>query len=540
MTDSDPADGRAPARAGHASRYAALSLAVAAVLYAVYLARTDFHVLPPEDTVETVVAAREVAAGHGLTTRTTSPSVLTFLSRQGRAQPPWPSATRAPLPVLVMGGLMRVVSEPMAVALSSGIFFVLSVPLVFLIGYRLAGRAAGALGSAAYAISPAGLWYGVSGMSESGTIFSLSAIVYLLMGEITWGGCLLAGAAAGVGFLGRTTMKLWAPLIVGYILWRTRRRGAARSVGMAAAFLLPLLAAWLWFGLTMGGLTGQFGYFGQEDISIRRDTGLYPGRSSSLALESWSAREFIMTHKTVVARKYARIAEQAWPALVKMGALPFLVCFFLVELFVVLSRGKRVTVHWLIYALLVLQLLLVPLVSYGHGGVGENRYLDPFGVVAAALGAAFAVELLRRYGTPLRRAALPMAGILLLTSIPTLFDLAVGPYHAAAVWHWGQVGAYLEEHGTPDDVVASTHAGETAWKSPMYSIGLPVTPEELVRMSAEMVPVDWVYIQPRPGDNAGRTTAWEPIIAGERELPGFALDHRFPDGAVLLRRTSAS
>jgi 4-amino-4-deoxy-L-arabinose transferase-like glycosyltransferase len=401
---------------------------VAAALYAGYLARTDFHRFPPEDTVETLVAAREVAAGNGLTTRVISPPVLTFLTRQGRAQPPWPNATRSPLPVLVMGLLMRITSTPTAVALSSGIFFLLSVPLIFLIGHRLAGRAAGLLGSAAYAISPAGLWYGVTGMTESASIFSLSAIVYLLMGEITWGGCALAGVAAGVGYLGRFTFKIWVPLIVGFIIWRAWRKGPARAVGMAALFVTPLLAAMLWFGASMERATGEFGYFGQEDISIRRDTGLYPGRSSSLALESSSAREFVMTHKAIMVRKYGRIAEVAWPAVVKMG-------------------------------LLGLQLLLVPLVSFGHGGVGENRYLDVFGPLGAALGAAFAVELLRGKHAATRRATLVLIAIVALTSIPTLFDLAVGPYHGDDLSHWDLVGAELAAQVGPDGRGLDLHRG---------------------------------------------------------------------------------
>lgn len=520
--------------------WALIVCVAAAVLYAGYLARTDFHRFPPEDTVETLVAAREVAAGNGLTTRVISPPALVFLARQGRAEPPWPNTTRAPLPVLVMGWLMRIASTPTAVALSSGIFFVLSVPLIFLIGYRLAGRSAGLLGSAAYAVSPAGLWYGVSGMTESASIFSLSAIVYLLMGEITWGGCALAGVAAGVGYLGRFTFKIWAPLIVGFIIWRAWGKGPARAIGMAALFVTPLLAAMLWFGVSMERATGEFGYFGQEDISIRRDTGLYPGRSSSLALESWSAREFVMSHKAIMARKYARIAEEAWPAVVKMGAMPFLVCFFLVEMFLVLAGARRGHIHWLIYALLGLQLLLVPLVSFGHGGVGENRYLDVFGPVAAALGAAFFIKLLREKNVATRRVTIVLIAIVALTSVPTLFDLAVGPYHGDDVSHWDLVGAELAAQVGPDEIIASTHPALVSWKSGRYAVGLPVTPEELLRMDREMLGVDWIYIQARGGDNAGRTTAWEAIIEGDAELPGFTLASRLPRDGVILRRTETA
>ncbi len=514
-------------------------LAAAFVLFCIYVARTDFHVLPREDTIECVVVAEEINAGHGMTTRVISPSVLTFLQRQGRAKRPWPNALRSPLPCLLIAWFSRVASEPVAVALSSGIFFILSVPVIFLIGQRLSGRAAGLIASGAYALSPGGLWFGVTGLTESATIFSLASITYLMIPPLTWQGCLVAGIAAGIGYLARSTFKIWAVLIVAYILWRSREAGWGRALGRAALFLAPLLIAIVWWSATIGGMTGKFGYSGQEDIIVRLDTDLYPGRSPGLTLESWSPREFILAHKTVMAKKYARLAERAWPAVANMGGLPFLICFFLAELFVVLSGGKRVGVHWLVYGLLLVQMLMVPLASEGHGGVSADRYLDPFGPLAAVLGAAFAVELLRRYEVPLRKATLPVVGILLLTALPIMSDLAVGPYHARAAAQSREVGDYLAAKARPGDVVAATDAAVIAWTSGLDAIYLPMTPEEFLRMDREMQRVDWVYIRERGGDNAARTEAWKAIMAGDEELPGFQMDRRFPDGAVLLKRTSS-
>ena len=515
-SESQPQEGRSEMIATRSSRATASiilwMLAAVLVLFCVYVARTDFHVLPREDTIECVVVAEEINAGRGMTTRVISPSVLTFLHRQGRAERPWPNALRSPLPCLLMAWFSRVASEAVAVALSSGIFFVLSVPVIFLIGQRLSGRAAGLIASGAYALSPGGLWFGVTGLTESATIFSLASIIYLMIPPLTWHGCLLAGIAAGVGYLARSTFKIWAVLIVVYILWRSREAGVGRALGRAALFVGPLLIAIVWWGTTMGGMTGKFAYSGQEDIIIRLDTDLYPGRSPGLSLESWSPREFVMAHKAVVAKKYGRLAERAWPAVASMGALPFLICFFLAELFVVLSGGKLVTVHWLVYALLLVQMLMAPLASEGHGGVSANRYLDPFGPLAAVLGAAFAVELLHRYEQPLRKAVLPVAGILLLTALPILSDLAVGPYHAQAVEQCREMGDYIADEADPGDVVAATDASVIAWTSGLHSIYLPMTPQDFVRMHKEMHAVDWVYIRHRGGDNAARTTAWMPIM----------------------------
>jgi len=193
-----------------------------------------------------------------------------------------------------------------------------------------------------------------------------------------------------------------------------------------------------------------------------------------------------------------------------------------------------------VYGLLLVQMLMVPLASEGHGGVSADRYLDPFGPLAAVLGAAFAVELLRRYQVPLRKATLPVVGILLLTALPIMSDLAVGPYHARAAAQSREVGDYLAAKAGPGDVVAATDAAVIAWTSGLDAIYLPMTPEDFLRMDREMQRVDWVYIRERGGDNAARTEAWKAIMAGDEELPGFQMDRRFPDGAVLLERRSAA
>ncbi|MEA3401238.1 MAG: hypothetical protein U9R79_08385 [Armatimonadota bacterium] len=524
---------RPPARA------ALIVLVLAAAVYAAYLARTDFHVLPREDTMEAVAAARELAAGRGFTTRAAVPSMVAGLAERGREDPPWPSATRAPLPVMAIAALTHVTSEPTAVALSSGVFFVLSVPLVFLLGDRLGGRGAGALAACGYTLSPAGLWYGVTGLTESSTIFALAAVAYLFTFRLTWPVALAAGGAVGIGYLGRSTMMLWAPLMVLFVLWRSWDAGWLRAVGRALMFCIPLIIAMVWWGLQMQHLAGEFGYSAQQDISTRRDTGLYPGRGSSHVLESWGTLEFIRAHPGVMARKYARIAERAWPDFVTMGGMALLVALFVAEMVVVLAGGKRVRLHWLVYALAAEQLLLLPLASYGHGGVSVNRYLDPLGPLCATLGAAFGFELLRRYGASMRLAVIPLGLIVALMAVPTLFDLAVGPYHQEALERARTLAGYLSSHGSQDDVVVSTHHALVAWSPGMYAIGLPLTPEQFLRMHEQMVPADWVHIKHRPG-NRGMTVAWEPIMAGEQPLPGFEIVKRFDDGGVLLRRTDRS
>lgn len=486
--------------------------------------------------MEQVVAARQFAAGEGHTTRVVSPSMLTFLAEQDRLDRPWPNALRSPLPVMLMGWLMRVVSEPMAVALSSGIFFVLSVPLIYLLACRVAGRSAGIFAAAAYTLSPVGVYMASTGLTESSTIFALAAVFLLLMRPISWQRALAAGVVAGIGYLGRSTVQMWAVLMVAYILWASYEDGWGRAIARSVAFCIPLTVAIWWWGSQMHALTGEFGYSAQPDIMIRLDTDLYPFRSSALTLEHWGTLEFISAHPGEIVRKYGRIAHETWPLFITMAGMPLLVAFFIAEMVLVLAGAERGGVRWLAYLLLAQMLLTIPLASYGHGGVGVNRYLDPLGPVCAAFGAAFAVELLRRRGASVQLAIVPLGLVVLITAVPVFFDMAVGPYHQGAVEETRRLVAAFGPRFEDDDVTASTHAAWVSWATGMYAVRLPMTPEDLARMDREMVPVDWVHIRERGAGNEGHTTAWEPIMAGEETLPGFEMHARLDDGGVILRR----
>jgi len=509
------------------------------ILFALYLLRTDFHLFPRHDVMETVLTAHQLADGEGFTARVTFPSVLAFLEQQGRStEPPWPNLLRSPLPQIVMAGLMRVTSESMAIALYSGTFFILAAGAVFLVAHRLAGEMAGLLAATTFALSQSGLWYGASGLNESSTIFALAAITWLLMGELTWGGCLAAGIIAGIGYLGRSTFEIWAPVIIAFIVWRSWRSGWLRAGGRALAFAAPLALAIVWWGLTIHAMTGDFAASGQEELVIRMDSGLYPGRSGPLVFEHWSALEFIREHPYAMASKYARHAERLWPIFPEVGAMTLLMGFFVVEAVIVFAGGKRAGVHWLVYALLGVQLLIAPIVVEGTGGPTISRYLDPLGVVATTLGAAFAVELLRRYGVDMRRAVWPLVAIVLLTATPTIVDFVVGRYHDEDIREAREIAAVLQKLGDSDDVVASSYPGTVAWASGVYAVSLPLTPDQMPRLQ-ELVDVEWIYVEPRHGITRERTTAWLPVIAGEQQVPGFAIVRRFGPHAVLLRRIDA-
>ena len=135
----------------------------------------------------------------------------------------------------------------------------------------------------------------------------------------------------------------------------------------------------------------------------------------------------------------------------------------------------------------------------------------------------------------MRRALPGMALIVLLTAVPVLFNLVVGPYHQEALARTRVFGSSLAARAAPGDILATTDAALDGWTSGLHAVYLPVTPAEFARMDTRL-PVEWVHVGEMSGGLAPRTDAWRPIIAGTEELPGFELVERLPDGSVLLRR----
>ena len=219
----------------------------------------------------------------------------------------------------MIAGLARVVPPPTAVALSSGIFFVLSVPLIFLIASRRSGAAAGWLVAVTYTVSRSGLWFAASGLNESSTIFALAGIVWCLMLPLGWAPCLAAGVLAGIGYLGRSTFTVWAIVIVAFIIWRSRGVGRARVLGHIVAFGVPLTIAVVWWDGHRGARYRRVRRLRPGRSSSASTPISTPGRSPALTLEHWRPLGVRSACASGHSRRDERIAQQTWPWLAGPG-----------------------------------------------------------------------------------------------------------------------------------------------------------------------------------------------------------------------------
>jgi len=129
-----------------------------------------------------------------------------------------------------------------------------AVPLVGLLGRRLAGPIVGLVAAAIAAVYP-NLWVNDSVvMSESLAVFLVTAallVAVALEGRATAGRSAVLGGLIGLAALTRSELALLAPMFAALVWWRggTARRGRALAAGALLAASLATVAPWMIYNL---------------------------------------------------------------------------------------------------------------------------------------------------------------------------------------------------------------------------------------------------------------------------------------------------
>ena len=130
-----------------------------------YLTRLDAH--------DYAQMGREISEGNGFSTLQTFPRHIRYLHEKGfLEQENWPNLYRFPLASMINAFLYTFIKDIANVAiLQSGIAFLLSIPLFFLLAARLTNITVGVVGTIFFFGNPFIFEAGNDGMSEALAIF---------------------------------------------------------------------------------------------------------------------------------------------------------------------------------------------------------------------------------------------------------------------------------------------------------------------------------------------------------------------------------
>ena len=499
--------------------------------------------------------ARNLARGAGFTTEFIRPLSLARIPQISNH----PDLYQAPLHPVFMSLLFRAFgASPRVISWSSGILFLLTLPLVLWIGWKVFSRKVALLSVVAVALNSAVLFTAASG-TEGGLLTLLitaAAVVCIYHARVPARRrlfTLLAGALAALCYLTSYVWIMAFPALLLVVLLNVPARQRRQT---AVLFVLAYVVVTLPWGLRNQRLTGTPfpRLYAYETIQgTRTHSGNTLLRSYDPAPES--VLGFMATSPREMYEKVHDNAVNLYPLLFAIGGvviMPFFIVAILIPLGVagvppVIDRLRLGT-----YLLLVLLFIILTLV------VPDGRLLMPLVPLLTVVAAAFFYQLLDlrlRTGTErfrVRWTNAAVALLLVLQGFPLLLQLARGrpvmeAAPAATRRASNELNALIREMSIGADSSSQPVYTDVPWAVAWYAdrpaIWLPHTDADVRRIEQNVGQVRWLVLTPQISDvaTAEKATPWADIwrrgLSEKGTFGGWRVRQRLANGAwVLLER----
>jgi 4-amino-4-deoxy-L-arabinose transferase-like glycosyltransferase len=242
-----------------------------------------FAGLANPDALDYAHLGRNISSGRGFVTYILRPLALTHGDNPLRQ----PDVTHGPLyPFILALAFGAFGAKEIVAAAVSGLFYLLTIPVLYLLGARAFSRSVGVIAALVYMVNALMLEYAASGLHITLYVFLTSALVLALyniaaraqdreagqVGRLPKALLILAGVLAGALYL-TDPFFFWAvPVGLGSVVWLNR----SQRLPAAGWFLLPLallVVPWLARNWT---LTGNPVY-GLRGLEVWMQTPSYPG-----------------------------------------------------------------------------------------------------------------------------------------------------------------------------------------------------------------------------------------------------------------------
>ena len=497
--------------------------------------------------------ALQMFLGRGMGSRTMPLCGLEYLSLTGgdpAGGSVWPNLHRFPFMALVdLAMFHRFGATDRALSSASGIFYIASVPLVFLLGRRVFGTATGLVGALLYTFSPLALGSSITGLTEQATSFFMLAVVLLLTGSRGRPALVLAGLLWGISFWNRYTGLMLA-LPFSIYLWSMDRK---RAPGNIAAFLIPMALA------MVPEILRNVRVAGDPMFSLTAAL-MVPYKSAVAPVVHWwyvpvyvKPSDVMLAWPGAMMDKWLHELYGGWRYLPQQVGLVHLYPFLLLALFLraenVLQRRLRI----LVLALVSMHEMTLPFLS---NIVRYYAYLSPLLILFATWGILTMAHRVWPVlwpaapggapGPRLFGRALPASAVLAVLAGPMLIgwiNLGIEPPKTdltrALVDTWRSHMRLVKESTAPDEVVVCNAPWSIAWRADRKSVPLPAGPSLVPLLAREYgLNIGAVFLTPRPigAFETPNRRAWEAVRGGRAMVRGFRRLHRFHDGAILLVR----
>ncbi|MFC2036387.1 ArnT family glycosyltransferase [Chloroflexota bacterium] len=504
--------------------FAILSTAI----WYIFFSRHFFQ--PYDDGLDYAQIAENIYSGRGMITKAYPLFGLNFLEEKNLLDKEWPNLHRFPFPIFGTALMYHVFGvNNFSTAFASGIFYILSIPLFFLLSRRILKSTVGAiLVTIILMFNNLILRYSINNTTEMPSIFLFLSFLYILLFSKYVHRYVFLGVILGISYYNRYNIIIFIPILAIFIVLFEKENRKRDVVKLLASFFI-VVAPWFAYSLSYSN-NPLFSLTSKADFPAL--TRRYPHLHSLwFGLDYVTEWEFALGYPSQVLRKWIEqfwLTREHFPWLV--GNSVYLFAFFFVGLFVREQDPPKAKLKVLVYLLFTTQVLLIPFY------VNRARFFFYFTPVFILLGFDYFLRVVA--DLPLRKwMRYSVIGIMVVVFCSSgIKVLVTGIRHEAVDYGFG---SEMEENlsslnalVTPEDVIMSDIVVATGRYVSSRSLPLPKDYETITRTQAEFVPVKYILLSSYLFTEE-IWKDWWPVFEEGADMGNFALIEEFSDGTLL-------
>lgn len=415
------------------------------------------------------------------------------------------------------------------VAYSSGIFFCLTVPLVYLFAESLFNKKVALMSAIFFVFDGTVLKYSISGLIEPTFTFFLLLSLYLLYKSVSYKQYLFSGAVFALSYLIRPEASIYFLLVLGYIWFGSDRKKHNNMLIFSVGFLTSIIPYLIWKYIRFGNP-----FFELNTFLLLRNTSTFPGDTIMRSLlADISPISFMLTHPQVFLGKLCSGINELYSSIFRLTN-PYIMALFVVGVYKVINweNSRQERLRRLLYVLFLVQIIFTSLTSADQG----TRFLTPFLPLIIIFSLEMVFSFLERKfkNKSFLLASAPLISLFVL--FPTLYYglYRGGTCETVSSSALPTIIKMVKENTGEDDIIVSSNSNEVAWFGERQSVALPISINTLKAINDNGTHIDAVLLTTLfssyyhlPGDRE-----WNEVLMNTEKIEGYHLVRKFQDGEV--------
>lgn len=516
----------------------AILFAFIALIYLIYNV-SRFDRLTNINAMDYAQIARHVVRGDGFITSFIKPLSLSY----DPSITNHPDIIYPPVHMVWTAGVMRMLGEnDRAVSHSSGLAFLLTVPLVFLLALKLFDWRTAVLATFLFGTHIANLGYAISGLESSLLgLFFMGLLLLLYQAsesdshEMTW--VAAAGLVMGLLFMTKYVWVMVAIPVILFLIFIKPQRRAAR-VGVFLLLLIAISTPWLYRNYNLTGNP----LFTLRVHEVVGQTRAYPANIMYRTVPDTppSSLVFVGENPRAIFEKVRGGLSTFYTTFQNLGGV-FVTPFFIVGILVRLGNDRVEKLRYVLYGTIILVSITLAFI------IAAPRLIAPVSGFVTVLAAALFWRLLEARGQSMD---LRVRTRFVVAAVAVLAVLHVHPFATAITpdepdYTIGETPletAMTQLREMTDGPVLTDIPWTVAWMADMNAVWLPQTHEDFRRLEDRVGRFEWLLLTPTVAQMAGpeRLEAWANVWVraqqADAEYLGFAIAARLGDGRWILMR----